>query len=47
MICYIKKLEDHHGSWETTSLIVCSDDPPANREDYKVVEVDSIRELID
>lgn len=46
MICYIKKLEDHHRYWETTRLIVCSNEETANLEDYEVIEVESIRDFI-
>jgi len=43
MIFYIRKMEDHHGFWNT--ILICVE-RPINAEDYQVVEVDSIRALI-
>ena len=45
MLCYIRKIKDHHGFWNTTSLVVCSKEKPANIGDYEIVQVETLKDI--
>lgn len=43
MTYYIRKIEDHHGFWDIT--LICTE-KPINVEDYQIVEVENIRDIV-